>query len=208
MGQPHHGIYWKGKNVTITGNKFTTGNQPFGNAISVRSSGHISGNKIDGAAKNGIMYYANHPGGDSLIIENNFITNSTFYSIIMASDENHANHNSNVIIRFNSCVNSENESIYIGQDFENTTNISIYGNILINSNGNYYKTFFSITDIYSNLESTFDIGFNNMSNGDLHLTGTSTAIGFCNGLINFPNVDIDGHTRQTINLDAGADEIN
>jgi hypothetical protein len=208
MGQPHHGIYWKGKNVTISGNQFINGDQPFGNAISVRSSGVISGNKIRGAAKNGIMYYADHPGDDSLIIENNFISNSRFYSIIMGSNGNEANHNKNVIIRFNSSAETENESIYIAEEFENTTNISIYGNILVNSNASYYKTFFTINDSYSNLESTSDIGFIDMNSGNLHITPSSSANSFCNGLSNFPTIDIDGEVRVSTNLDAGADEIN
>jgi hypothetical protein len=35
MGQPHHGIYWKGKNVSILNNTFNCEDQPFGNGISV-----------------------------------------------------------------------------------------------------------------------------------------------------------------------------
>jgi len=208
MGQPHHGIYWKGKNVLITGNTFLNGDQPFGNAISVRSSGVVSKNTIRNAVKNGIMYYANHPGSDSLIIENNFITNSSFYSIIMGSDGNLSNHNQNVIIRFNSCAQTENESIYISESFETTTHISIYGNVLVNPTGEYYKTFFTVNDVHSNLTNTSDIGFINIENGDLHILPTSAANGFCNGLSDFPTTDIDGETRTTTNLDAGADEIN
>lgn len=207
MGQPHHGIYWKGKNVTISGNQFTNGDQPFGNAISVRSSGLIRGNRIEGAVKNGIMYYADHPGDDSLIIENNFISNSTFYSIILGGNGNTANHNDNVIIRFNSTFQSENESIYIGQEFENT-NIEIYGNIFVNSSGNYYKTFSPVTNTHTNLESSTDVGFIDLTGGDLHISPSSSANGFCNGLTDFPIIDIDGEGRLTNNLDAGADEIN
>ncbi len=208
MGQAHHGIYWKGKDVLITENTFVRGDQPFGNAISVRSSGVVSRNMIFGAAKNGVMYYANHPGSDSLIIENNLISNPTFYSIIMGSDGNLSNHNENVIIRFNSAAQSENESIYVAEDFESTTNISIYGNALVNSTGNYLKTFFSINDIYSNLTSTSNIGFVDMEAGDLHITPSSAANGFCDGLSEFPDTDIDGESRVSTSLDAGADEIN
>jgi hypothetical protein len=46
MGQPHHGIYWKGKDVLIEENRFEAGEQPHGNAISVRSSGIIRKNII------------------------------------------------------------------------------------------------------------------------------------------------------------------
>ncbi len=208
LAQPHHAIYWKGRNVTITGNTFIAGSQPFGNCISVRSSGLISGNKIFDSPKNGIMYYANHPGGDSLIIENNFVVNSKFYSIIAGSDNNLSNHNKNVVIRFNSCVQQEEHSIYISEVFETTTDFYIYGNILVNSSNQFFRTFYPVDNIFQNLTSTSDIGFAAMENGDLHLLTSSQANGFCDGLTDFPNQDIDGDTRSSTNLDAGADEIN
>ncbi|MFK8044107.1 MAG: right-handed parallel beta-helix repeat-containing protein [Crocinitomicaceae bacterium] len=208
LAQPHHGIYWKGKNVDINGNTFVNGSQPFGNAISVRSSGKVRNNTIFNPAKNGIMYFANHPGNDSLIIENNFVVNPNFYSIICASDGNLSNHNENVIIRFNSTSQSENQSIYIAGDFETTTSIQIYGNLFVNSTADYFRTFYDIDSIFSNLTSTTDVGFVNASEGDLHLTSTSAAIGFCDGLGQFPSTDIDGEVRTSINLDAGADERN
>lgn len=208
MAQPHHGIYWKGKNVLITGNTFNTGEQPFGNAISVRSSGKVSENTIINAAKNGVMYFANHPGDDTLIIENNFIANSHFYSIICGSDGNLSNHNKNVVIRFNSTVQDENESVYISGDFETTTDFQIYGNIFVNSTGDYFRTFYDVDTIHHNLTSTSDIGFVNMNAGDLHINSSSIANGYCSGLIQFPSLDIDGNLRSSINLDAGADEIN
>lgn len=208
MGQPHHGIYWKGKDVFITENTFINGEQPFGNSISIRSSGKVTKNKIFNPAKNGIMYYANHPGGDSLIMENNFIHEPTFYAIIMGSDGNTSNHNKYVSIRFNSTYQTQNESIYISELFENNTSISIYGNILVNTNGNYMKTFFTIPDVYKNLTSSTDIGYANVSAGDLHLSPNSSAINFCSGLSNFPQTDIDGNLRLSTNLDAGAHEVN
>jgi hypothetical protein len=208
MGQPHHGIYWKGKNVSILNNTFNCEDQPFGNGISVRSSGLVSGNIVSNAPKNGIMYYANHPGSDSLIIENNFLINNTFYSIICGSDGNTSNHNENVLIRFNSMVQTTEESIYISGDFEGTTNIEIYGNIMVNSTGSYFKTFYTLNSIHTNLKSTSDIGFVNMSEGDLHILNSSEANGYCDSLSLFPALDIDGEVRIQNNLDAGADEIN
>lgn len=208
MGQPHHGIYWKGKNVTITNNEFVNGLQPFGNAISIRSSGLISGNTIRESAKNGIMYYADHPGEDSLIIENNFLINNTFFSIAFASPGDASNHNENVVIRFNSMIQTANESIYISEKFESNTNIEIYGNIIVNPNGIYYKLFYPLDKIHTNLESTSDIGFLNIEEGNLHISNASIANGFCSSLTEFPTNDIDGESRMQINLDAGADEIN
>ena len=208
MGQPHHGIYWKGKNVVIDGNEFVNGTQNQGNAISVRSSGIIKNNIIKDAAKNGIMYFSDHPGGDTLRIENNFIINSNNYSVILASNGTITNHNKNIIIRFNTMVQTKNESIYISEKFENTANISIYGNIIINSTENYFKTFYTLPDIYTNLKSATDIGFVNMATNNLHITNTSVANGYCATLENFPKTDIDNEIRTQLNLDAGADENN
>lgn len=208
MGQPHHGIYWKGENVLIKGNEFINGNQNQGHSISVRSSGIIKKNIIRESATNGIMYYSNHPGGDSLLIENNFIINSSFYSVIIASNGSEVNHNENIIIRFNSMIQSENASIYIAENFENSSNIEIYGNIIVNSTQEYFKTFYTISDIYLNLKSSNDIGFVNMSSGNLHILPSSIANSYCSSLSVFPSVDIDGEIRTQLNLDAGADEDN
>lgn len=48
-----------------------------GNGISVRSSGVVRGNTVDGTAKSGIAYYADHMHGPSntLIIEQNTLRN-------------------------------------------------------------------------------------------------------------------------------------
>jgi len=204
MAQPHHAIYWKGKNVRIEGNYFEARSQPFGNAISVRSSGIVRNNIILNSPKNGIMYYSNHPGGDSLFIENNFLINNT-YGISVASLGNEEYHNKNVIIRFNSIIQDNNYSIYISEKFENTTSFGIYGNILVNPTENYLRTFYEVAGIYDNLERTSDIGFINAASGDLHLKADSEAIGFCTGLTDFPTFDIDGDLRNPAQLNAGAD---
>ncbi|XOV69020.1 MAG: right-handed parallel beta-helix repeat-containing protein [Fluviicola sp.] len=204
MAQPHHAIYWKGRNVLIEKCKFTGANQPFGNGISVRSSGIVRQNVISGFPKNGIMYYSNHPGGDTLLIENNFLFDNE-YSITLGTLGDLSLHNENVIIRFNSMVQSENYSMYVSGDFETTTNIEIYGNIAVNQSQEYIRTFYDLPIYSYNLTTSEDIGFINMTNGDLHLTATSQAIGFANLAPDIPSVDIDGDLR--INpINAGADE--
>mgnify|MGYP000751583844 CR=1 FL=1 len=204
MAQPHHGIYWKGKNVRIEGNTFNAKDQPFGNGISVRSSGIIRNNVIINAPKNGIMYYSNHPGGDSLIIENNFLINNN-YSISIATLGQEEWHNKHIIIRFNSSIQSSNYSYYIAKGFENTTSFEIYGNLIINTSGEYYKTFFDLPETYQNLELTSFDGFLSQDT-DLHLTGDNAAIDFCMGLDSYPTEDIDGDIRSGSTLNAGADE--
>lgn len=204
MAQAHHAIYWKGKNVLIEKSRFIGGEQPFGNGISVRSSGIVRQNTLSGFPKNGIMYFSNHPGGDSLLIENNFLYDNNF-SITLASKGDLSLHNENVIVRFNSMVQEENYSIHVGSDFETTTNVEVYGNIAVNPTEEYIQTFYDMVIVNYNLTSTSDIGFVDMANGDLHLTANSQAIGFADLVPNYPLVDIDGDTR-TNPINAGADE--
>lgn len=207
MGQPYHSIYWTGKNVLIEGNFFENGNQKAaGDLISVRSSGILRGNTIRNAISNGIMYFTDRSGGDTLLIENNILYNNT-YGINLQSNGSYKNHNSNVIVRFNTIVQDKNYSIRVDDKFETTTNVEVYGNILINPTGEYLKTFYTINQ-HHNLTSMADIGFVNMKTGELHITTGSSARNFCSGLVIFPSTDIDNETRNSINLDAGADEIN
>ncbi|MEX1002378.1 MAG: right-handed parallel beta-helix repeat-containing protein [Crocinitomicaceae bacterium] len=205
MGQPHHCIYWKGKNVKIIENEFITGEQLNGNAISHRSSGLIARNKIKGAKKYGIMYFADHPGGDSLIIENNILYECA-NGIALSTPGILDYHNKWVDVRFNTIYDAETYSVFISDDYESTTNISVYGNILVQSNERYIQHYFEIDTSY-NLTSTTDIGFINAKQGDLHILSNSEAAGFCDGLTKFPLIDIDGDLRTSTNLDAGADEV-
>jgi len=68
-----HGMYIQGSDFLIEGNQIT--NSTDGNAISVRTSGTIRDNVIDGTGKSGISYYADHMRGptDTLVIENNVV---------------------------------------------------------------------------------------------------------------------------------------
>jgi hypothetical protein len=70
-----HGIYAQCQEFLIEAN--TVLNAIDGNGISVRSSGIVRGNTIDGTAKSGISYYADHLRGpsDHLLIEQNVIRN-------------------------------------------------------------------------------------------------------------------------------------
>lgn len=207
MGQPHHAIYWKGKDVHIYSNVFEGDGQNFGNGISVRSSGTIEMNRITGYPKNGIMYYANHPGYDTLLIQNNYVWGNE-YGITLASQGNESWHNANVIVRFNSVVCEKNRVLYVGQEFEGNTNIEVYGNILINPEGEYFKSFydFDTAHYFMNLESKENIGFIDYNAGNLDLLPESIAQDYCAGMTNFPDIDIHGEPRESSTLNAGADE--
>jgi len=67
---------------------------------------------------------------------------------------------------------------------------------------------FSKINDYSNLKSSSDIGFVDIINGNLHILPTSQAVNYCSGLTNYPTTDIDGEIRNSITLDAGADDVN
>ncbi len=205
MAQPHHAIYWKGPYVTIEKSRFIGGDQPFGNGISVRSSGHIHKNIISGYPKNGIMYYADHPADEILLVENNFLFDNN-YSITAASNGDASNHVESVVIRFNSMVQEENYSIYIGEEFENSTMVMISSNIIVNPSKEYSRTFFDLYLKEFNYTSEDNIGFVNMNSGDLHLQPSSPAIGYATpNLLGAPGEDIDGDPR-TGSINAGADE--
>lgn len=205
MAQAHHGIYWKGKNVLIENNLIDAQGQNFGNAISVRSSGIIRKNIIKNSPKNAIMYFSNHTGGDSLIIENNFLINNN-YSITLSTVGKEEDHNKNVIIRFNSMIQSENPSIQIDDRFKNTTSFAVYANIMVNPTEEYIKTPFVIDFVEKNLTAINDIGFVDADN-DLHVKNGSQAQGFASGIqAPFPKEDIDGDLRNINSLNAGADE--
>ena len=207
MGQLHHAIYWTSKNVSISNNHFIAGEQEFSDAISIRSSGIISENIIQDFYASGLTYYSDHPGEDSLVIENNFLFNNS-YSMTINSNGNKANHNKNIIVRFNTIVQEKHYSMYFSPEFENSVNLFVYGNIIVNPSETYFDKKYDIPDIYSNLMSPTDIGFIDMNSGNLHLTNTSIANAFCAGLTDYPIIDIDGDIRIQTNLDAGADENN
>jgi len=179
MGQPHHGIYWKGKDVLIEENRFEAGEQPHGNAISVRSSG---------------------------IIRKNIILTFNTYGISCATLGNLDYHNENVIIRFNTVLSAANYSVYIAKDYEATTSFSIYGNLLVNATEEYFTTFYDVSGIENNLAVAGGIDFIDPTKGDLRLMPGSIAGDYCAGLAFFPLTDIDGGMRLSETLNAGADE--
>ena len=79
------------------------------------------------------MYFADHPGSNSLVIENNFLINCE-NGIGLTTPSNISYHNKNIDIRFNSIYNSKVNSILTKKRFQDAikvtlsdTNIQIHG---------------------------------------------------------------------------------
>lgn len=208
-GSPHHGIYFQGPNFLIENNTIYDVINNNGNCISIRSYGTIRSNKLYGATKHGISYYSDHPGLDGLLlVENNFIYDNSSRGSNLQTDGNSENHIGSAIIRFNTIITTNKSCIGVSSDMSDLS-VEAYGNILIRTdNGtNYIDSSDPVTQ-NQNLQSSTDIGFVNFNLRDLHITASSSAIDFAVGLTNYPLLDIDGDTRNSTSLDAGADEKN
>ncbi len=205
MAQAHHGIYWMGPDVLIEGNTFRNGRQSFGNAVSVRSSGIVRRNYMLNAAKNGIMYYPDHPGGDSLLIENNMLAQNTF-SLRISTADIPAYHNKKIIIRFNTIASDQERLYAISDEFEATTEFEIYGNLFFHPEARFGGPNFTVPSGL-NFSGNSDPGFVDLEGGDLHLIPGAPAAGYLDGETRFPATDIDGDPRSSTQLDPGADEI-
>lgn len=75
-GGRNHGIYVQSTDFLIEGNLVR--NSADGNGISVRSSGTVRNNVVQGSGKSGIAYYPDHMAGPSntLVIEGNRVSDS------------------------------------------------------------------------------------------------------------------------------------
>ena len=208
LGQPHHGIYSRSKNILIEGNIIRNIYNNNGNCVSIRSSGTIRNNILYNATKFGISYYSDHLGfNDTLFIENNIIYNNDIQGIGFYSNGDTANHIGKAIVRFNTIVQQTGSCIYTAANVE-TINIEVYANIGVRLDGNpQIIAFNSTTSEFTNLFSNTDIGFVDVLNNDYHLTNLSTAIGYATGVIDFPADDFEGDSRTISMLDVGADQL-
>jgi hypothetical protein len=208
-GSPHHGIYFQGPNFLISNNTIYDVINNNGNCISVRSYGTIKSNRLYGATKHGISYYSDHPGLDGqLLVENNFIYDNNSRGMNLQTDGNSGNHIGGSVIRFNTIITFDKSCIGVSSDMSDVS-VEAYGNILIrtDSGTNYINSTDPVTQS-QNIQSSTDISFVNFNLRDLHITSSSSAIDFAVGLVNYPLDDIDGDTRNSTSLDAGADEKN
>jgi hypothetical protein len=206
----HHGIYLQGKNFVIEGNTIYDVKHVKGNAISVRSYGEISRNKIYDCKKNGITYYSDHPGyGGILLIENNIIYDNAVRGVQLYDNGDSANYIGKAIVRFNTIVSKDKSPVGMDESFSNV-DLEVFGNILIRTDGGdmYIYGPSSFISTTKNLKAGGDIGFVNFEGRNLHLTSTSQARNFAAGLTEFPEKDFDNGTiRKQASLDAGACEI-
>ncbi len=208
FGAPHHGIYFQGFNVEITENAIYDVRNDQGNCISIRTYGTISKNKLYKATDHGISYYSDHPGdAKKLLIENNFIYDNGKRGINLASNGTTANHIGAAEIRFNTILSNSSSPIALQDDLVNV-GFDLTANVLIRTDGgsNFVYTSLPYTD-RSNLTDANDIGFVDFTNRDLHITSGSSAENYVGSLADFPAVDYDGNIRDSLGLDAGADEI-
>jgi Ca2+-binding RTX toxin-like protein len=75
-----HGMYIQAPDSYIADNYVT--NSTDGNGISMRSTGTVVNNLVEGSGKSGIAYYCDHPAGpsDTLTIDGNLVTDSGTYA--------------------------------------------------------------------------------------------------------------------------------
>ena len=118
-----HGIYVQSTDFVIRGNQVT--NTVDGNGISVRSSGVVANNVVDGAGKSGIGYYSDHKRGpsDLLIIENNLVMNageenSNRNEIDLLNVKNSSYVVHNFIIRDNNMTTSDGTALEVHSDYK------------------------------------------------------------------------------------------
>jgi parallel beta-helix repeat protein len=122
-----HGIYVQTSDFLIEGN--TVLNSVDGNGISVRSSGIVRSNVVDGAGKSGIAYYSDHMRGpsDKLVIDNNYVRdwgqNKDLSGIdLKSSDTSQAVHN--FILSNNHFYGNSSDWVGVADDY-NSSSFSI-----------------------------------------------------------------------------------
>lgn len=191
-----------------------------GNGISIRSSGIVTGNRIWDVDKSCIRYFSDNLKGPSntLIIENNTChlteagSESPGISLLLWEDAPLNWIVDNYIIRFNTVVMfiDQRTGIAVESDELDAKNISVYGNIVINTQNiqaaihNEYIDYFSSNYISTNLTGFIDV---QKPPYDFHLTAHSPAVEYANKELDFPTYDADGKLRSVGDLDAGAYQL-
>lgn len=202
----HHGIYVQSQDSLIEGN--TVYNCNGGNGISIRSSGIVRKNKLWNIDGTPIKYYGDHMKGpsDLLLIENNIAYDSGESVIRIGDIVSSSLAVSNFVVRFNTAI-SFDSSVYTFENNLPQYNVSVYGNILINTKSSSRIVTGALDYDSRNYKSTSLEGFSNSTSPyDFHLKEGHPATGFATGESDFPEEDIDGDSRSSDHLNAGADQ--
>jgi len=204
QGAPHHGIYFCGDGVLISGNRISNIHNKNGNCVSVRSNGIVRNNILSNATKNGVSYFSDHPNvGNKLLVENNIVFNCQRGVTVVDGGQSYVD---STIIRFNTLVADTLMNVSIGLGL--SMNIEIYGNILIRKDGSPIHIWAeSPFDSIKNVLSNGDVGFVDFVNHDYHITNLSVAFNFATGLTSYPEFDFENDIRESSRLDAGADQL-
>ncbi|MBC7878302.1 MAG: right-handed parallel beta-helix repeat-containing protein [Anaerolineales bacterium] len=191
-----------------------------GNGISIRSSGIVTGNRIWDVNKSCIRYFSDNLKGPSntLIVENNIChltevgSESPGISLLLWKDTPLNWIVDNYIIRFNTVVmfTGQRTGIAVESEKLDSKNISVYGNIVVNTHNlqatihNEYIDYFSSNYLSTNLTGFIDA---QKPPYDFHLTARSPAVEYANKELDFPTYDADGKLRAVGDLDAGAYQL-
>jgi hypothetical protein len=199
-GLNQHGIYLKGPDYLVEGNVFD--GIANSNGVSVRTAGVVRGNLIKNANKRAIKYYSdsNSVGTGLLVIENNVCVSNDGGGL--AIEEGAGTKITKAVLRFNTLVNNT-QGVWVGPNMGGLQ-IEIYGNIIVESNADYYL-FDSTADLNTdNITGQTDIGFENYTTGVYKLRSTSTAIQSVSGIPGIPPYDYLGNSMGQDPYDAGA----
>jgi len=210
----NHGLYIQSQDSIILHNKIhNTG----GDGISIRSSGVIADNEIWNTNKSCIRYFSDnlHGESNSLEIENNVCfleypgRHSPGVSLLWWKDVQPEWVVTNYIIRFNTIVvfTDNREGISIESSEFANRHVEVYGNLIVNTHDASKSINEKYIDILSsNFVTSSLVGFAQVKTKpyDFHITKISPAVNFANGVVDYPENDIDGIPRRAGEIDAGA----
>lgn len=151
-GEKQHAMYIKAPGFLVEGNIID--NVGGYNGISIRTAGIIRGNWLTNVKSEGIKYYSDglDKGDGKLLIENNVVINSGRSGIAFETGDGELI--DTAVVRFNTLVNN-----YRALRFGSTiypVDFTIYGNILIESSGDYIYGLSGLTKLLmvDNIQST------------------------------------------------------
>ncbi len=222
---PKHGMYVKAVDALIENN--TVYNVADGSCLSVRSTAIVRGNKAYNCRGGVFHYWPQKPAGPTqkLIIENNL-----FYQTKIMGDQsdirvlgiNFASNNTkrfdDFSIRFNTVVldhiatSASSPVVFISEQFNQ---VKLYGNMIVDRRTasyapKYVSHYYSSTNAaklisnYKNYTANNFNAFKDAANGNYDVWANSGADNYAVGISSFPAVALDGVTRSSTSLDAGA----